>query len=107
MQALIKARGLCWAHTLQLHPDGSADYIRHRPDQLPVGVRWICRTPDQDALGLNLPATAEPKGYTAEKAKGYVKELAGGGEWRCEYVMGALNAGKAARIAERIGQIVG
>ncbi|MGB5048891.1 MAG: DUF4432 family protein, partial [Caldilineaceae bacterium] len=53
-----------WAHTLQLHPDGGADYIRHRPAQLPVGVRWICRTPDQDAAGISLPATAEPEGYT-------------------------------------------
>lgn len=95
-----------WAHTLQLHPDGNADYIRHRPEQLPVGVRWICRTPDQDALGVNLPATAEPEGHTAEKAKGYVKELAGGAEWRCDYVMGALGADEAAQMAERIGQIV-
>ncbi|RLT43028.1 MAG: DUF4432 family protein [Chloroflexi bacterium] len=96
-----------WAHTLQLHPDGNADYIRHRPEQLPVGVRWICRTPDQDAAGINLPATAEPEGYTAEKAKGYVKELAGGAEWRCDYVMGTLGAAEAAQMAKRIGQIVG
>jgi len=96
-----------WAHSLQVHPDGGADYIRHRPQQLPVGVRWICRTPDQDALGLLLPATAEPEGYTAEKAKGYVAELAAGAEWRCDYVMGALGADEAAQIAERIGQIVG
>lgn len=95
-----------WAHTLQLHPDGGADYIRHRPSQLPVGVRWICRTPDQDAAGINLPATAEPEGYSAEKAKGYVQELPGGGEWRCDYVLGALDAGEAARMAEGIEAIV-
>lgn len=96
-----------WAHTLQRHPDGRADYIRHRPEQLPVGVRWICRTPDQDAAGINLPATAEPEGYSAEKAKGYVKELAGGEAWRCEYVMGALSADEAVRVAEKIEQVVG
>jgi hypothetical protein len=32
-----------WAHSMQVHPDGSADYIRHRPDQLDKAVRWICR----------------------------------------------------------------
>ena len=101
-----RADGEGWAHTLQRHPDGSADYIRHRPEQLPVGVRWICRTPDQDAAGINLPATAEPEGYTAEKAKGYVKELAGGEEWRCEFVMGSLNAAEANQVAVQIGQIV-
>ena len=68
-----------WAHSMQVHPDGAADYIRYRPDQLDHGVRWICRTPDQDALGLILPSTAEPEGYTAEKAKGNIKTLAAGG----------------------------
>ena len=58
-----------WAHSMQVHPDGNADYVRHRPAQLDKGIRWICRTVDQDALGLVLPATAEPEGYLAEKAK--------------------------------------
>ena len=40
-----------------LHPDGTADYIRHQPQELDHGVRWICRTPDQDALGMVLPET--------------------------------------------------
>ena len=65
-----------WAHSLQVHPDGTADYIAHRPDQLNHGVRWISRTPDQDTLGIILPATAESEGYTAEKAKGYLRTLA-------------------------------
>jgi len=99
------ADGDGWAHTLQVHPDGSADYIRHRPDQLDHGVRWICRTPDQDALGLLLPATAEPEGFHAEKAKGNVKTLAAGQVWRCEYVMGTLTASEAAQVQELIQKI--
>ena len=77
-----------WAHTLQVHPEGCADYVRHRPQQLPVGVRWISRTPDQDALGLVLPATAGAEGKAAEREQGLVGELAGGGEWRCDYLLG-------------------
>jgi hypothetical protein len=53
-------------------------------------VRWISRTPDQDALGMVLPATAEPEGYTVEKAKGNIAVLAAGAEWRCDMNMGAL-----------------
>ena len=49
-----------------------------RPAELPVGVRWICRTADQDALGMILPATAEPEGYHAEQAKGNIKTLPAG-----------------------------
>lgn len=51
-----------YAHTLQLLPDGYACYLRHRPDELPYGIRWIARTKDEDALGMVLPATAEHKG---------------------------------------------
>jgi hypothetical protein len=60
------------------------------PTSCDHGVRWISRTPDQDALGMVLPATAEPEGYTAEKAKGNVKTLAAGAAWRCDREMGAL-----------------
>jgi hypothetical protein len=94
-----------WAHSLQVHPDGAADYIRHRPDQLDHGVRWICRTPDQDALGLLLPATAEPEGYTAEKAKGNIKVLGGGETWQCRFEMGALTADEAKQKQALINQI--
>lgn len=88
-----------WAHTLQVHPDGSADVIRHRPEQLPKGVRWICRTPDQDAIGISLPATAEPEGYSAEKAKGNLVIVPPGGIWTCNLELGALDASAAS--AER------
>jgi hypothetical protein len=95
-----------WAHTMQLHPDGSADFISHRPSQLDHGVRWISRTADQDALGLILPATAEPEGYTAEKAKGNIKVLPPGGEFYCEMVVGALNQPEAAELAGQIKRVL-
>ena len=95
-----------WAHSMQVHPDGSADYVRHRPAQLDKGVRWICRTPDQDALGLVLPATAEPEGYSAEKAKGHLKTIPPGGSYTCEMEAGMLDAGEAGRMAAHIEQIV-
>jgi hypothetical protein len=95
-----------WAHSMQVHPDGSADYIAHRPDQLDKGVRWICRTPDKDALGLNLPATAEPEGYLAEKAKGNVKVLPPRGQFYLELEMGALSPAEAQRMEEKIARIV-
>jgi len=95
-----------WAHSMQVHPDGCADFIRHRPSQLDTGVRWICRTPDQDALGINLPATAEPEGYTAEKAKGNVKELPGGETFICEMEAGVLTSAEAAELATHIETII-
>jgi len=95
-----------WAHSMQVHPDGSADYVRHRPDQLDKGIRWICRTPDQDALGIVLPATAEPEGYLAEKAKGNVKVLPAEAEFHCEMEVGVLAPAEAKRTEAKIARIV-
>lgn len=93
-----------WAYSMQVHPNGQADFIRHRPDQLDKGVRWICRTPDQDALGLNLPATAEPEGYSAEKSKGNIKTLGPGATWHCDLEMGALSVEEARAMEEQINR---
>jgi hypothetical protein len=95
-----------WAHSMQVHPDGTADYIRHRPAELDKGVRWISRTPDQDALGLVLPSTAEPEGSHAELAKGHVRTLAGGGVFSCAMEAGWLSADEAAAMETRIKAIV-
>ena len=94
-----------WAHTMQILPD-AVDYIAHRPDQLPRGTRWISRTPDQDAIALVEPGTAEPEGYTAEKAKGNVKLLPPKGTFRCEMIVGALSTEEAAQLEKKIVQVV-
>lgn len=91
-----------WSHSLQVLPDGSADFISHRPEQLPRAVRWMTRNGDEDALGLVLPATAEADGKAAERRKGNVMSLAGGAEWRCQMRFGALLPSEAAAMAEVI-----
>lgn len=95
-----------WAHSLQVHPDGSADFISHRPAELDHGVRWISRTADQDCLGIILPATAEPEGYTAEKVKGNIKILPPGGQFHFDLELGALTPVEAKVLAEKITRIV-
>jgi hypothetical protein len=95
-----------WAHSMQVHPDGSADFISHRPEQLDTGVRWICRTPDQDAIGIILPATAEPEGYSAEKAKGNIKVVDAGSQWRCDMIAGTLTEEEAQVLEKKIEAIL-
>jgi hypothetical protein len=94
------------AHSLQVHPDGSADYVRHSPAQLDKCIRWIVRTPDQQALGFAMPATAEPEGYTAEKAKGNLKVIPGGGVVSFEMVAGYLEPADAREMQARIEKMV-
>ncbi len=95
-----------WAHALYIHPDGSADYVRHKPAQLDHGVRWICRTPNQEALGLEV-GTAGVGGYSAEKAKGNVKSLEPGGEFFCEYTAGLVDKEIAKKLEQEINSQMG
>jgi len=94
-----------WAHSIQRLPDGTADYVAHRPDQLPFVIRWISRTPDQDCLGFAMPATAEPEGYTAEKSKGHLQSIAGLARWECAFVVGVLDAQKVNDIVAVLDKI--
>lgn len=93
------------AHALHAHPDGCADYVSFRPDQAPLCMRWICRTPDQDGLGLAFPATSGVEGHGAEKAKGRVVTLAGGAVWQLGMKIGALSAAEATHTLAHIQAI--
>ena len=57
------------------------------------------------ALGLVLPATAEPEGYTAEKAKGNLKVLPPGGKFYCEMEIGCLDPDATTKVIEQISDI--
>ncbi len=94
-----------FAHALQEHPDGTADYVRCRPDQAPLCTRWICRTPDQDGLGIAFPATSGVEGYTTEKSKGRVAEVPGGETWQLDMQLGLLTPTETADMIARIDQI--
>ena len=105
LQMLADADG--FAHAMQRHPDGQADYIRFRPDQTPMATRWICRTPDQQGLGIAFPSTSEVEGYSAEKAKGQYVLLGAGEIWRVDIRLGALDADAAEQMARHIDSVCG
>jgi hypothetical protein len=94
------------AYSMQVHPDGHGSYISHRPSELEYGVRWISRSADQDALGLVLPATAEHKGYTAEKEKGHLKVLPALGRTEYHAEMGLLRPEEVAGVRKKIDAIL-
>ena len=58
-------------------------------------------------MGLCLPATAEPEGYHAEKAKGNIISLAGGATWHIDLEVGTLSAARAGEVEGAIADIVG
>lgn len=94
-----------FAHALMRHPDGTADYMRYRPEQCGQCVRWICRTPDQDAIGMAFPATSEVEGYAAEKKKGLHAIIDGGKSWRVDMRLGVLSKSETDTVVKEIAKI--
>jgi hypothetical protein len=95
-----------WAHSMQVHPDGTADYIAHNTDPLGHATRWISRTPDQDAIAIVEAGTAEPEGYHAEKEKGNVIVLGPGESTTMELKIGSLAPDEAEAMKQHIQDIV-
>jgi hypothetical protein len=91
------ARGM--THVMQRHTDGTADYVGWDPSVMDHVVRWIVVHADQKVLGMALPATCDPEGYTAEKQKGNVRTLGPLGTATFSVRTGALDAA-AARAME-------
>lgn len=105
IDAVADAEG--WAHAVQRHPDGTADYVGHRPEQAPVLNRWICRTPDQDAIGFSFPSTSMSGGRALETREGRYVRLEGGESWRCDMRFGLLTAEEAEGAAQHIDAVMG
>ena len=96
-----------YAHSLQENPDGISQYISHRIKELDHGLRWISRTSDEDAMGIVLPATAEHKGYTAEKSKGNIKKLKYNDTVVFNAKAGVLDPVQTKAVKEKIDWIIG
>ena len=94
-----------FAHALQKHPNGTADYVRCRPDQAPLCMRWICRTPDQDGLGIAFPSTSGVDGYTTEKARGRLETVQSGDTWSIDMKLGLLTVSETEQAIETIATL--
>ena len=92
------------AHTMQIRPDGYADYVSHYPKQLPRALRWITRTPDQEAMGMVLPSTSGNDGYEKEKAAGHYITLPTGETLKFDLKAGLLKPEEAIKIKSMINK---
>jgi hypothetical protein len=96
-----------WTHAMQVHLEGHADFISHDMTTLPLAIRWICRTADQQGLGIALPSTAGVEGYATEKAAGRLVTLPPRGTWSARMRMGTLDARAAREMEARIDRLGG
>jgi len=94
------------AHTMQKLPDGKAFYVSHPTEALPVGVRWISRTKNEESMGMVLPATAEHHGRSHAEATGQMKFLAPYSSISFNLVAGIIEEDCAKKVEEKIKSIV-
>lgn len=94
------------AHSMQLHLDGTADYVRHSPAQLPKVTRWMVVDGSHAALGMCLPGTAEPTGKASETAKGNLQHLQPGASVCYDIEVGALDSARAKATQTAIAELL-
>lgn len=91
-----------YAHTMQVLPSGAAFYTAHRTRELPLGLRWIARTRDEDAMGMVLPCTAEHLGLAHARKTGQLKSLDGHADISFHMIVGCLEKPDADRVKKHI-----
>lgn len=96
-----------WAHSLQVHPDGCADCIAHRPEECPRAVRWLSCTPDQDCIAMAEPTTSGIEGRAAEEQAGRLAVMAPGASWQATMRLGRLAPDEAARMVAHVDRVAG
>ncbi len=94
------ARGL--ARYLLRREAGDAFEIGWDAEAMPHTIRWILVNSDCEVAAFAMPGTCEPEGYAAERRKGHVRTLAGGGKASFATKVGYLDAARAGEAAREI-----
>lgn len=95
-----------WAHALQVMPGGDSCYVGFRTAELPYALRWVCRTGDEDGLGIALPSTGDHQGTTHQKANGLFNTIPPGGAGTLRFDFGYLPPDRTAEMEKRIAEIL-
>lgn len=98
----VSANNDGYAEFIQEHTDGSSDYLSYNIDGLGHCVRQLIITPDQQSLGLALPATCEPEGYLKEREKGNVKILKPDEKFTAKMKFGVLDKSQTEKKIKEI-----
>jgi hypothetical protein len=96
-----------WAHAMQVRPDGDACYVTFRTAELPYALRWVCRTGDEDGLGIALPSTGNHLGTRHQKEHYLYNTLPPQGIGTLRFNFGYLPKEEAEKMERKINTIIG
>ena len=89
-------------HFLLQRPEGDGFTVAYDPGSMPHTIRWVLANSDQRTAAFAMPGTCEPEGYTAERRKGHVRQLAGGAKVAFTTELGYADPAGAAALARKI-----
>lgn len=95
-----------WAHAMQVMPEGDACYVGFRTKELPYALRWLCRTEDEDGIGIALPTTGTNRSTAYNREHGYYNTLPAGEHASLRFNFGYLPKDKAQEMETQIETIL-
>lgn len=95
-----------WGHALQVMPEGDACYVGFRTKELPYALRWLCRTADEDGIGIALPTTGTNRSTRYQKEHGLYNTLDAGAHETIRFDFGYLNKEETLKMSEHIAGIL-
>ena len=90
------------AHFLLRRREGDGFKVAYDPMAMPHTVRWLLADGDHGVAAFAMPGTCEPEGYTAEKRKGNVRQLAPGERVHFKTHLGYADQAAATDLARLI-----
>lgn len=90
------------SHFMQIHPDGTADYTSFAPEDTGAGVRWICRTGDQEAVGMAFPVRSPGEAARVNGRPVIHAPLAKGERFSTEIVAAVFTSAEAEAMVRHI-----
>lgn len=102
-----KADDCGWAHAMEVLPPGDACYVGFDTGKLPYALRWVCRTGDEEGIGIALPTTGTNHSTRYQREHGLYNNLPPHSHDKLRFDFGYLNREQALFMERRINQIIG
>ena len=95
-----------WAHAMQVMPEGDSCYVRFKTEKLPYALRWICRTGDEDGIGIALPTTGTNRSTKYQKEHHLFNTIGPKEHEELRFDFGYLNMHQTKEVKEHIDDIL-
>lgn len=93
------------AHSIMELPNKESYYVSFNNEILPFGLRWFCRTGDEDGIGFCCPTTGNNRSTKYQREHGYFNTLKHNEEHNINYIFGILNAEETEKMKKEIENI--